>query len=113
MKELTEAASVAAFRARYEAGRSFDLDDDLEFCPALLTQDDVRRLRRPPLPSSPRLDPDRTWNRSTDVDALFSYMTCRPRRHPIDHRSRVILPTRHQCPIRSNRHPPSRHLLRA
>ena len=42
MKELTEAASVAAFRARYEAGRSFDLDDDLEFCPALLTQDDVR-----------------------------------------------------------------------
>ena len=41
MKELTEAASMAAFRTRFEAGRSFDLDDDLEFCPALLTEDDV------------------------------------------------------------------------
>ena len=47
MKELTEAASVTAFRARFEAGRSFDLDDDLEFCPGLLTEDDVsfHRLR--------------------------------------------------------------------
>ncbi len=41
MKELTEAASVNAFRARFEAGRSFDLDDDMEFCPDLLTEDDV------------------------------------------------------------------------
>ena len=42
MKELTEAPPVSAFRARFEAGRSFDLDDDLEFCPGLLTEDDVR-----------------------------------------------------------------------
>lgn len=42
MKELTENASVTAFRVRFEAGRSFDLDDDLEFCPGLLTEDDVR-----------------------------------------------------------------------
>lgn len=41
MKELTENASVTAFRVRFEAGRSFDLDDDLEFCPGLLTEDDV------------------------------------------------------------------------
>lgn len=41
MKELTESASVAAFRARFEAGRSFDLDDDLEFCPDLLTEEEV------------------------------------------------------------------------
>jgi len=41
MKELTEAPVVSAFRARFEAGRSFDLDDDLEFCPGLLTEDDV------------------------------------------------------------------------
>jgi hypothetical protein len=44
MKELTEAASVTAFRARFEAGRSFDLDDDLEFCPGLLTEDDVSSI---------------------------------------------------------------------
>jgi hypothetical protein len=41
MRELAEAPSVTAFRARFEAGRSFDLDDDLEFCPGLLTEDDV------------------------------------------------------------------------
>lgn len=47
MKELTENASVTAFRVRFEAGRSFDLDDDLEFCPGLLTEDDVCSLIRP------------------------------------------------------------------
>lgn len=41
MKELTESPPVSIFRARFEAGRSFDLDDDLEFCPGLLTDDDV------------------------------------------------------------------------
>lgn len=41
MKELTESPSTSAFRLRFEAGRSFDLDDDLEFCPGLLTEDDV------------------------------------------------------------------------
>lgn len=41
MRELAEAPAVTAFRARFEAGRSFDLDDDLEFCPNLLTEDDV------------------------------------------------------------------------
>lgn len=41
MKELTESPPVSAFRLRFEAGRSFDLDDDLEFCPGLLTEDDV------------------------------------------------------------------------
>ncbi|KAF7592928.1 hypothetical protein BBP40_012250 [Aspergillus hancockii] len=41
MRELAEAPAVTAFRARFEAGRSFDLDDDLEFCPSLLTEDDV------------------------------------------------------------------------
>ncbi|KAL8844684.1 MAG: hypothetical protein Q9176_000784 [Flavoplaca citrina] len=40
MKELTESPPISAFRARFEAGRSFDLDDDLEFCPGLLTEDD-------------------------------------------------------------------------
>lgn len=42
MKELAESPPVSAVRARFEAGRSFDLDDDLEFCPGLLTEDDVR-----------------------------------------------------------------------
>ncbi len=41
MKELTESPTNSAFRMRFEAGRSFDLDDDLEFCPSLLTEDDV------------------------------------------------------------------------
>ncbi|KAI4139747.1 MAG: hypothetical protein L6R39_006132 [Caloplaca ligustica] len=44
MKELTESPPVSAFRARFEAGRSFDLDDDLEFCPGLLTEDDLQSI---------------------------------------------------------------------
>ena len=38
---MVESPVNAAARARFEAGRSFDLDDDLEFCPGLLTEDDV------------------------------------------------------------------------
>ncbi|KIW87529.1 uncharacterized protein Z519_11852 [Cladophialophora bantiana CBS 173.52] len=37
---VTEPPSMTAYRARFEAGRSFDLDDDLEFCPNLLTFDE-------------------------------------------------------------------------
>lgn len=36
---------MTAFRARFEAGRSFDLDDDLEFCPGLLTEDDLHSIQ--------------------------------------------------------------------
>lgn len=41
MKELTDTASITTFRQKFEAGRSFDLDDDMEFCPGLLTESDV------------------------------------------------------------------------
>jgi hypothetical protein len=41
MKELTESVSVANFRMKFEAGRSFDLEDDMEFCPGLLTESDL------------------------------------------------------------------------
>ncbi|KAG5292208.1 hypothetical protein I7I48_04234 [Histoplasma ohiense] len=44
MRELAEAPAITAFRARFEAGRSFDLDDDLEFCPGLLTEDDLQSI---------------------------------------------------------------------
>jgi len=45
MKDLTaEAPSITAFRVRFEAGRSFDLDDDLEFCPNLLTLDERQSI---------------------------------------------------------------------
>lgn len=41
MKELTETANLASFRMRFEAVRSFDLEDDMEFCPGLLTESDL------------------------------------------------------------------------
>ncbi len=48
MKELALAETVpsalSAYRARFEAACSFDLDDDLEFCPGFLTDDDVSHL---------------------------------------------------------------------
>ena len=53
MKELTESPPVSAFRISFEAGRSFDLDDDLEFCPGLLTEDDVSGQRNPQPPCIP------------------------------------------------------------
>lgn len=41
MKDLNESAALSAFRMKFEAGRSFELEDDLEFCPNLLTDIDV------------------------------------------------------------------------
>jgi len=41
VRKEEEAAVVTSFRQRFEAGRSFDLDDDLEFCPNLLTEVDM------------------------------------------------------------------------
>ena len=41
VKKEEEAAAVVNYRQRFEAGRSFDLDDDLEFCPNLLTEVDM------------------------------------------------------------------------
>lgn len=41
MKELTETASLSAFRNKFETSRSFDLEDDMEFCPGLLTESDL------------------------------------------------------------------------
>lgn len=42
MKELpTESPSVTSFRRTFELGRSFDLDDDLDFVPTLITENDV------------------------------------------------------------------------
>ncbi|KAL2754621.1 hypothetical protein ACRALDRAFT_2110048 [Sodiomyces alcalophilus JCM 7366] len=41
MKELNESAAIASFRTRFEVSRSFDLEDDLEFCPNLLTESDL------------------------------------------------------------------------
>lgn len=47
MREFAQEAMVSAYRVRFEAGRSFDLDDDFEFCPALLTDDDVSQSDLP------------------------------------------------------------------
>lgn len=41
MKELNESAAISAFRSKFESVRSFELEDDLEFCPGLLTESDV------------------------------------------------------------------------
>lgn len=41
MKELTDTALISTFRQKFEAGRCFELDDDMEFCPNLCTDEDV------------------------------------------------------------------------
>ena len=42
MKELTDAPTFSVFRQRFDLSKGFEIDDDLEFCPGLLTEDDVR-----------------------------------------------------------------------
>ncbi|TDZ32729.1 Uncharacterized protein C8035_v011767 [Colletotrichum spinosum] len=44
MKDLGDSASINAFRTKFEAGRSFDLEDDMEFCPGLLTDSDMNSI---------------------------------------------------------------------
>jgi hypothetical protein len=41
MKELSETVAVSSFRNQFETSRSFDLEDDMEFCPKLLTESDL------------------------------------------------------------------------
>ncbi|KAH6656814.1 hypothetical protein BKA67DRAFT_655121 [Truncatella angustata] len=41
MKELSESVAVTSFRTQFETSRSFDLEDDMEFCPKLLTESDL------------------------------------------------------------------------
>ncbi|PHH82967.1 hypothetical protein CDD82_4185 [Ophiocordyceps australis] len=41
IKEFNEPVLLSAFRLKFEAGRSFDLEDDMEFCPNLLTESDL------------------------------------------------------------------------
>ena len=77
MRELAEAPAVTAFRARFEAGRSFDLDDDLEFCPGLLTEDDVCFDMR----SRPYIRPLKiitTFDKVTRAVLLTSICSCTP-----------------------------------
>ncbi|OAA57942.1 hypothetical protein SPI_06827 [Niveomyces insectorum RCEF 264] len=41
IREMTDSLNLTAFRVKFEAGRSFDLEDDLEFCPGLLSENDL------------------------------------------------------------------------
>lgn len=41
LKEMADSLNLSAFRVKFEAGRSFDLEDDLEFCPGLLSENDL------------------------------------------------------------------------
>jgi hypothetical protein len=45
MRELSDppAAIISAYVKSFEACKGFDLDDDMEFCPSLLTEDDVSK----------------------------------------------------------------------
>ncbi|KAI9761024.1 MAG: hypothetical protein M4579_001287 [Chaenotheca gracillima] len=44
IRDKTEALMMKEFYHRFELGRSFDLEDDLEFCPSLLTEEDMQSI---------------------------------------------------------------------
>jgi len=72
MKDLSESPPVSAFRLRFEAGRSFDLDDDLEFCPGLLTEDDVSISGLPWLLQGVKIFLGRHGTDSTQLQSIHS-----------------------------------------
>jgi len=74
MKELTDTASVTTFRQKFEAARSFDLDDDMEFCPGLLTESDLVSIH----------------SGSSDRSSLSSNS---PESSPTQHVARQVAPT--------------------
>ncbi|PHH55120.1 hypothetical protein CFIMG_002755RA [Ceratocystis fimbriata CBS 114723] len=41
VKDLNDSMALMNFRSRFEATRSFDLEDDMEFCPNLLSENDL------------------------------------------------------------------------
>lgn len=84
---ISESSALTAFRARFEAGRSFDLDDDLEFCPNLLTWDEVCGDRSP-FPVSLSL--------TTPSDSPL------PLEHRIGHHYRAVHPKARHCNTTSN-----------
>ncbi|KAG8419322.1 hypothetical protein J3458_004201 [Metarhizium acridum] len=76
MKDLNESAALSAFRMKFEAGRSFELEDDLEFCPNLLTETDVSRERSSSLafvfPERKRHSPSRSLACLQSLTVQFS-----------------------------------------
>jgi hypothetical protein len=96
MKELTESTNLVSFRMRFEAVRSFDLEDDMEFCPGLLTESDLVSIHsssseRSSLASnSPQGSPTQ---QPTQVASSFSFNTSSPSFIPPAYQS-------HQSPLK-------------
>ena len=91
MKELTDVPIVSAFRTRFEACKGFDIDDDLEFCPNLLTEDDVSWQ-----PSSPRRVSTDSWNANTFDSQLQSIHSSSSDRSSLSSGSPSGSPLQHQ-----------------
>lgn len=85
---LLEPPNLSAYRARFEAGRSFDLEDDLEFCPNLLTNDEVSLG-----PSSELAGAG--WD-TTDIDQRQSIYSGSSDRSSLSSGSPDASPTQHQ-----------------
>jgi len=86
MKEFNESASLSTFRTKFEAVRSFELEDDIEFCPALLTESDVS-TRSPMLPGSHPAHTSISWSPSpVRPSAPHSPATRHSPRQPNSHR---------------------------
>ena len=56
-EELTDGPTVPTFVEKFEAGRSFDVEDDFAFIPELCTEEEVRSSRSFPRVERCGLDP--------------------------------------------------------
>jgi hypothetical protein len=79
MKELNESTNLAAFRMKFEACRSFDLEDDMEFCPSLLTESDRSSIASSERSSLASLSPESSpTQQPTTIAPAFSLNSSSP-----------------------------------
>jgi len=79
MKDLPETANLSTYRLRFEATRSFDLEDDLEFCPSLLTDSDMVSIASSERSSLASLSPESSpTQQPTTVAPPFSLNSTSP-----------------------------------
>lgn len=103
-----EAPTLTAFRARFEAGRSFDLDDDLEFCPNLLTWDEVCGHELTPVLHSDPYQRQSVTSGSSDRSSLSSGS---PDSSPLQHQIQPHMVPTLSLPTSSYVSPPTAYAM--
>ncbi|EFW98521.1 hypothetical protein CMQ_4373 [Grosmannia clavigera kw1407] len=76
---MTDSLNLNTFRVKFEAGRSFDLEDDMEFCPGLLSENDLVSIHSSSERSSLASNsPENSPSQPSQVAPIFSLNASSP-----------------------------------